>query len=85
MQPSAISGFSNTKSPSPRSLLLSRLAMAIYVISTVIAILFRREGLMFIGVLVSFIPLIVGPMSYRIVGLLAGLGAFLAIAVIRLS
>jgi hypothetical protein len=68
-----------------RALFVSRIAIGIYILVIASAILRREPREMLFGVVVAIIPVIFGPGPYRVVGVFAGIGAFLTTALIQFS
>jgi hypothetical protein len=75
----------DTEAKRKRALLISRIAAAVYILVILSAIIRREPREMLLGVVVAVIPVVFGPAAYRVVGVIAALGAFLTTALIQLS
>jgi hypothetical protein len=59
--------------------------MALYVVAISSAIVRKEPREMLVAVLIAFVPIVVGPGLYRLVGIVAAVGAFLVTSLIQLS
>jgi hypothetical protein len=68
-----------------RSLCISRIAVALYAVAMLSAIIRHQPREMFIAVLSAMVLILYGPRLYRFVGALAAAATFLITAIIQMS
>ncbi len=68
-----------------RSPRVARISMALYVVALSSAIVRHEPREMLVAVLIAFVPIVLGPGLYRLVGVFAAGGAFIVTALIQLS
>ena len=66
-----------------RALLISRIAMGVYVCAVSFAILVRDPRYILTAVLVAFVPAIAGPGAYRFIGIVGAFAAFITFVLIE--